>query len=136
MRPQLNLVLSPAAKKIETWSIGLLLALWIVSVICIFSLPNIVPTHFNLSGQVDGCGSKEWFLLLPCITTILFIGLKVLGRYPHKYNYLVTITEKNALKEYTSATGMIRVVNLSAIILNLVLQLILLFATSTSEACI
>ena len=31
------------------------------------TLPNKIPMHFNLNGEVDGWGSKESIYLLPCI---------------------------------------------------------------------
>lgn len=38
------------------------------AVIMLFKLPDIVPSHFNLSGEVDGYGSKYHILVLPGAT--------------------------------------------------------------------
>lgn len=71
------------------------------------SLPDRIPTHFNESGKVDGFGGKEslWGLTVVCF--ILWAGLTLLERFPHIYNYLVEITEQNALRQYKNAQLMI-----------------------------
>lgn len=48
-------------------------------------------------------------LLVLCIlSTLLFIGIGQLLRYPHLLNYPVKITELNALRQYTLSTRFLR----------------------------
>ena len=48
-------------------------------------------------------------LLVLCIlSTLLFIGIGQLLRYPHLLNYPVKITEQNALRQYTLSTRFLR----------------------------
>ena len=71
-------------------------------------LPETIPTHFNGSGQPDGYSSKSSFWIMPGISVFVYILLTVVNRFPHKFNYLVTITPQNAMKQYTMGTRMIR----------------------------
>jgi hypothetical protein len=47
-------------------------------------------------------------LTLPLVATVLFIGLTILNKFPHIFNYPTEITEDNALRQYTNATRLIR----------------------------
>ncbi|NLT34962.1 MAG: DUF1648 domain-containing protein [Gaiellales bacterium] len=51
------------------------------------TLPAQVPTHFDLSGRVDGYGSKDAFLFLPLISVVLWATLTVVVRFPRLFNY-------------------------------------------------
>lgn len=51
------------------------------------TLPAQVPTHFDLSGRVDGYGSKDSFLFLPLISVALWAMLTVVARFPRLFNY-------------------------------------------------
>ena len=85
-------------------------------------LPATIPTHFNLEGKPDGYGSKASILLLPVIGAVLFGGMPILNKYPHIFNYLYTVTEENAERQYRSATRLIRVMKLLVVCLFAFLQ--------------
>jgi uncharacterized membrane protein len=70
-------------------------------------LPETIPHHFGASGKPDAWGSKWTLWLLPGISLVLYIGLTVLSRYPHIYNYPWPITEKNAAAQYHLARTLI-----------------------------
>ena len=75
------------------------------------NLPDKIPVHYDLSGQVDGMGGKSVLLLIVGIGLLLFIILKVINNYPHTFNYPVKITEDNALSHYQSAMQMMSMMN-------------------------
>lgn len=107
IRPVLNLPASPA----ET-VLGLIAAAGVVFAIVTLvvhwaALPERVPTHFGPSGRPDAWGSKTSLLLLAAFSIVLYAGLTVLARYPHKYNYPVRITEENAPRQYLLARAFI-----------------------------
>jgi uncharacterized membrane protein len=81
------------------------------------NLPDTIPTHYNLAGQADGFGSKQSLLILPSLMTLLFIGLTILNKYPHIFNYEVKITADNARNKYTIASRMMRMLKLSLVII-------------------
>ncbi|MCR8634298.1 DUF1648 domain-containing protein [Paenibacillus radicis (ex Xue et al. 2023)] len=66
-------------------------------------LPAQIPTHFNGSGKVDGWGGKGTLFILPIISIVIYIGLTVLSKFPHSFNYLSEITESNAQRQYINA---------------------------------
>ena len=46
-------------------------------------------------------------LLLVGVTFVLYVGLSILSRFPHIYNYPFAITEKNCQRQYLLARQMI-----------------------------
>ncbi len=89
---------------------------WICVIIGYFSLPDIIPTHFNAKGEIDNYGSKLTIFLLPAFSTIIFIFLSWINKYPHIFNYPVKITEENAEAQYRLATRLIRILKLSILV--------------------
>jgi uncharacterized membrane protein len=116
-RPEIKIRLSFADRLMEYAGWLLLLALWVFTLINYSGLPRIIPTHFNVAGQPDSYGSRLTILSLPLIGTFVYVGLTILNNYPHIFNYAVTITPENALRQYTIATKMIRSLKLSIIII-------------------
>lgn len=80
-------------------------------------LPETIPIHFNASGQPNGYGSKETLLMFPVIGSVLFVGMTVLNKYPHVFNYPTNITADNALRLYTIATRMVRYVKFAVVLI-------------------
>ena len=73
-----------------TWlNIGLLLILWIFSIIAFGDLPEKIPSHFDFEGKPDRWSEKNAieFFLLPAVLTIINIVLLILLRFPHHYNF-------------------------------------------------
>lgn len=56
-------------------AIALTLAAWGLAAWYYPSLPEQVPTHWNLEGKVDGWGSKHWATFLSPSLMVLFLGL-------------------------------------------------------------
>lgn len=72
------------------------------------SLPDIIPTHFDVYGNPDHFSPKNMLAILPSIGLGLYLGLTLLNFYPHLFNYPQDITELNAAKSYKIATKLIR----------------------------
>ena len=111
-RPKLKVQLSPTDHVFELLGWGVLLALWVWTGTSYSSLPDTIPTHFNAAGEADGFGTKASIVGLPIIATLLHIGLTLLNRVPHIFNFPTPITQENALRQYTNATRMIRYLKL------------------------
>ncbi|UCA57968.1 DUF1648 domain-containing protein [Chryseobacterium rhizoplanae] len=57
----------------------LLAVIWVFTGIKYAGLPEVIPTHFDIHGNVDGESGKTVIWLLPCIAAfihLLFIGIK------------------------------------------------------------
>ena len=116
-RPKIKIILTQFDKLIEISGIILLIIIWTLTAFNYFQSPDTVPIHFNLSGQPDGYGSKATLLFIPIIPTVIYLGLTQLNKYPHIYNYMTKITEENAKRQYTIATRMIRILNVSIVLI-------------------
>ena len=107
-RPKFNLEISPIDMVLEILGWTSILAIWVLTITNYSSLPDTIPIHWNGAGKADGFGGKAYILPLSIMPTILFIGMTILNKCPHVFNYPTNITEENALSQYRNATRMIR----------------------------
>ncbi len=115
-RPKLTIELTKVDKTIETVCLITLIVLWTGTMAGFPKLPEQIPSHFNAAGQVDAYSEKTSIFILPIIATILYIGMTILNKYPHIYNYPSTITGNNGMRLYTSSTRLIRILKLAVVI--------------------
>ncbi|MBT8253336.1 MAG: DUF1648 domain-containing protein, partial [Bacteroidia bacterium] len=102
---------------VELLNITLLLLIWGYTLTHYFDLPETIPVHFNAEGVADDYGNKAVIWILPAIATFLYFTMFLLNRFPHIHNYMVNITEENALKNYRLSTRVLRYVNLYCLLL-------------------
>jgi uncharacterized membrane protein len=102
-RPVIRLTLSPVEVVLEVlagaglvWMLGTVVFSW-------SSLPESVPSYFGAGGEPDAWGPKWSFLVLPLVGVALFVGLTLLSRFPHRYNYPWPITPDNVERQYRLA---------------------------------
>ncbi len=103
-------------RKLEVLCAMMLAVTWFLAIYALTFLPETIPVHFDLKGNPDRYGSKANLVILPIISTILYVGMTIINRYPHIFNYPVKITEENALRQYANATKMIRVLKLVVLV--------------------
>ncbi|MGD7044672.1 DUF1648 domain-containing protein [Jeotgalibacillus proteolyticus] len=108
-RPVLNLPKTSLEKGLNVAALLVFTALLIYLFVYASSLPDQIPTHFNAAGEPDDWSSTGFILLLPLIGVILWVGLTILERYPHVYNYL-RLTENNVEYQYRNARMMINII--------------------------
>ncbi|WP_284652125.1 DUF1648 domain-containing protein [Flavobacterium terrisoli] len=108
-RPLIKLQLTITDKILEVVGLLVLLGFWFFMLSHYTQLPDIIPTHFGGGGKPDGYGSKWTIIMLPIVGTLLYTGLTIVSRFPHKFNYTATITQANAEKQYSIMVRMIRV---------------------------
>ena len=116
-RPRIKLQLNQTDKVLEIIGWISVFGIWALPLINYFDLPEIIPIHFNGAGKADRFGNKTHIFVLPIISTLLFIGLTILNKRPHVFNYPSQITKENALRQYTNATRMMRVLKLVIVLL-------------------
>lgn len=116
-RPKIKVPYEQSDLLIEMVNITLLILIWGFTIVHYFDLPETIPIHFNAKGDADGFGNKATIWLLPAIATFTFLLMFLLNRYPHLHNYMVNITEENALRNYRLSTRVLRYVNLYCMIL-------------------
>ncbi|MBM7660215.1 putative membrane protein [Bacillus mesophilus] len=74
-------------------SIILLISVW-------NQLPEKVPGHYNMAGEVDRWGSKWELLILPVVGAFMAIFMQVLEKFPEVHNYPQRFNESNAGQFY------------------------------------
>jgi len=116
-RPRIKVPFETVDVIIEFVSITLLILMWCYCIINYIDLPDTIATHFNGAGEPDDYGSKLTIWIIPIIGTVMYIGLFILNKHPHMHNYMVNITEKNALKNYQFSTRVLRIVNFLCVLL-------------------
>lgn len=75
-------------------------------------LPARIPTHFNAYGQPNAWGGRLFLLFFPIVSVLLFAGLTVVERFPHRWNSPVKITERNRAAVYQGLRTMLLLVKL------------------------
>ena len=70
-RPKLKLELTPVDKTAEIVGWVTIVVVWVMTMTNYQNLPDIIPSHYNISGKADGFGGKITILFLPLISTIL-----------------------------------------------------------------
>jgi uncharacterized membrane protein len=108
-RPKPKIELTSADLVIEVAGWLMVALLWVATFWDYSGLPDQIPVHFGASGKADSFGNKTNLLMLPILGTVMYIGLTLLTRIPHVFNYPAKITPENALRQYTNAIRMIRV---------------------------
>lgn len=69
-------------------------------IIKFFQLPDEIPAHFNLSGEVTRWGSKIELIILPIIGTFTILLTEFFERNPQFHNYPSRLTKENAAQFY------------------------------------
>lgn len=111
-RPKLKLPLSKAE-----WALLVMTLIVISGTIGVVSyywasLPEQITTHFDITGTADRRGPKSTLLFLCAVSVLNSLLLLVMTKFPHTFNYLKPITEKNAASQYSLARKFIFVMNL------------------------
>ena len=106
-RPKINI---PKSKSEWIWDFfGY--TFYIGSIILLFSvwnqLPEQVPAHYGLTGEVDRWGSKSELFLLPGIGFLILVTMQALERFPEAYNYPERLNASNAPRFYMNSRRML-----------------------------
>ena len=111
-RPKLNIALDRF-----DWMVEIIGAVFLILMIgfplyYFRELPDIIPMHLNAAGDVDGYSQKGSIWILPAFGSVMYIGMFILSKYPHVFNYPREITEKNAERQYRIAAKLVRTLNM------------------------
>ena len=116
-RPKIKIRFTLFDLFIEIAGLVAVLAMWILLIATYSGLPDVIPTHYNGSGQVDNFGGKSSIFMLPVIATAVYAGMTVLCRFPHVFNYPVKITGNNAFLQYGNMARMVRCLKLVLVLI-------------------
>lgn len=110
-KPKIKITREPVDWIVEAIGMVALLMMVALPLVYYHALPENIPSHFNALGEPDGFSGRATVWIFPATGLILYLGMAILNRYPHIFNYPVKITENNALRQYKNATRLIRVLN-------------------------
>lgn len=103
----------------------------IIEVICLFmlsgitlylifnwaSMPDKIPMHYDIAGEVDRWGNKSELIFLPVISWIMYIFITIMEKFPKFWNTGVQVTEENAQRVYHILKSMIKTTKLFTVVL-------------------
>ena len=64
------------------------------------SFPDRIPVHYNAAGEIDRWGGKGELIFLFVMTSILYIGITLIQRFPQIWNTGVQVTQENRERVY------------------------------------
>lgn len=103
-RPKINIKYETIDYIIESLGIIALVCLLTAPIYFYNILPDNIPIHYNIHGQPDAYESKQMIWLLPVIGLLLYIGMTLLNKIPHLFNYPTKVTSENAERLYRTGT--------------------------------
>lgn len=116
-RPKIKVPYQNVDIILELLSATILIFIVAYSIVSYSELPDTIATHFNAKGEADGFGNKSTIWLLTGISVFIYLLLFFINKVPHLHNYMVNITEENALKNYRLSNRMVRCTNLFCLLL-------------------
>ena len=108
-RPVLKLENTKFDNLIEIVAFAVLILHWIFVWIYYSRLPQIIPSHIDSNGNIDGMGAKSILFYIPIIGLLLLIAMTYTSKKPHNFNFPYPITEENAERQYRNSLMMTRV---------------------------
>lgn len=105
-------------KIIEMSSFALVLGLIVVIVLIYPHLPAKIPSHFTISGEIDGWAEKQVLWIFTGIVCALYVGLTWLAKMPHRLNYPGKVTPENAPFQYALGRTMLRLIKLEILLMS------------------
>ena len=101
----------------------LLLGVWGLVAIAYPYLPEVIPIHFNLKGEADGFGSRDFIWMEPIIASVLYTVMTLVNRRPDLFNYPIKITPENAARQFALASRLMRYLKLVVVAVMMIIVL-------------
>lgn len=133
-RPRVMPPRTPLDYSLETAALLLLVGLTAFACASYFSLPERIPTHFDLTGKPDAWGPRSSVFLLVGVSAFLYAVLTIVGFIkPWYWNIPAKVTQENALRVYSSTMRLLRIMKIEAMgLMFLVLWLVVASARAGS----
>lgn len=72
------------------------------------NIPNKIPAHYDLAGNIDRWGKKAEILIVPIMSWFLYLMITALEQVPMIWNTGVQVTEENKRRVYRVLKYMIK----------------------------
>ena len=81
------------------------------------SMPDKIPMHYNVAGEIDRWGKKTEIIFIPVVSWILYGFITLMEQFPKTWNTGVQVTEENAPRVYRVLKSMVKTTKLFVVIL-------------------
>jgi len=85
---------------LEIISLVIILAMFLYPLIVWKDIPDSIPMHYNVRGEIDRYANKNSIFFLPVVGLVLYVLLTVVTFFPSIWNMPVTITHENKERVY------------------------------------
>ena len=116
-RPRLNIPRTQLEVFCDLIAAAVVIGITVYLIATWASLPAKIPVHFNFAGQVDRWGSRNVLFSIFAVMLAMYIGLSVLQRFPHIYNYPFGLTPKNVHRQYQVARQLLTLIKTEVVCL-------------------
>lgn len=106
-QPVLKLKTTRLEYALQIISLGLIIGTVLLIILSWNSIPAKIPAHFGASGEVNRWGGRGTLFIVPIVMILFYMFLTFTSKFPHYFNYLSNITEKNAEMQYRNSRLMI-----------------------------
>ncbi|MBX7151932.1 DUF1648 domain-containing protein [bacterium] len=96
-------------------------------------LPAKIPSHFTISGEIDGWTEKQALWAFTGIVFALYLGLTWLAQMPHRLNYPGDVTQENAPYQYALGRTMLRLIKLEILLMSAAISVELISVAQGGE---
>ncbi len=96
------------------------------------SMPDKIPMHYDIAGQIDRWGNKSEIIFIPVISWILYLYITVTEQKPQIWNTGVQVTEENAFRVYRILKSMVKTTKLLMVIMFFYIAICSIAATNMS----
>ncbi len=80
------------------------------------NIPDPLPMHYDLAGNVDRWGDKTELIILPIVTLIMYAFMSAIGYFPQVWNTGVSITEENRERVYRTLKYLVKTMKLIVVV--------------------
>lgn len=96
-------------------------------------LPETIPSHFNIQGEVDGYGDKSTIFILLLLHVGITALLNWVGNHPEQHNYPIAITDENRAQQYKLSSLLVQRLNVILGLLFTTISLSVMFPAFPTE---
>ena len=97
---------------VNFFSLAFLIGTAIFLMISWSAIPNEIPGHYNIVGEIDKITNKNYLIVLFAVGWGMFILISTVEKFPQIWNTGVQVTEKNKEKVYRILKNMLGTIKL------------------------
>lgn len=117
----MNITLDPVHRALRAGTVVAAVLVPLYFLVGSLGLASELPMQYSFDGEVSRTGSVTEARVTVAVLGVVAIGLIVLARFPHTFNYLVAITEDNKLRQYRNASQMMIWIAVAFVVIQIVM---------------